>query len=166
MQVIFCWTFVTRQICYRFDTMPGLRPEVPKHLPGEVQHHIALSKDREAQIEEIFNLFDTDGGGTIDRGELDFAMVALGFHSKKAPATRRNPRDSAAEEAMDAIVSDGTVTLDEFSALMMGELSGKDPKESLRSAFALLSRPDGRGDFDGLITLSKLTAVCREVQVS
>ncbi len=31
------------------------------------------------QIREIFDLFDTDGGGTIDRGELDFAMSALGF---------------------------------------------------------------------------------------
>ncbi len=31
------------------------------------------------QIKEIFDLFDTDGGGTIDRRELDLAMVALGF---------------------------------------------------------------------------------------
>jgi Ca2+-binding EF-hand superfamily protein len=31
------------------------------------------------QIKEIFDLFDTDGGGYIDRRELDLAMVALGF---------------------------------------------------------------------------------------
>ncbi len=35
------------------------------------------------QIREIFELFDTDGGGSIDRGELDFAMSALGFQKVK-----------------------------------------------------------------------------------
>jgi Ca2+-binding EF-hand superfamily protein len=38
-----------------------------------------LSEAQAAQIKEIFYLFDTDGGGTIDTQELGFAMVALGF---------------------------------------------------------------------------------------
>jgi Ca2+-binding EF-hand superfamily protein len=113
---------------------------------------------------QIFDLFDTDGGGTIDRGELDFAMVALGFHSKKAKAVGVRV-DKSAAAAMEAIAADGTVTPEEFSALMMGELSGRDPKLTLRSVFALLSRSDGDGRNDGLITKGKLMSVCHEFKV-
>jgi hypothetical protein len=38
-----------------------------------------LSDAQEALIREIYYLFDTDGGGTIDMQELNCAMIALGF---------------------------------------------------------------------------------------
>ena len=57
------------------------------------------------QIREVFNLFDADGGGTIDLQELDFAMSALGLQAK--PAYRET--DSAAMAAWDAIAADGSV---------------------------------------------------------
>jgi hypothetical protein len=48
---------------------------------------------------------------------------------------------------------------------MMGALSGRDPKETLRSVFTLLSGPvKGEGD-ENLITLDKLKAVCKELKV-
>ena len=57
------------------------------------------------QIKEIFELFDTDGGGTIDRRELEFAMIAMGFHSES-----QSKRTGGSEDAMiDAIAGDGTV---------------------------------------------------------
>ncbi len=55
------------------------------------------------QIHEIFNLFDTDGGGTIDMGELDFAMSALGFSAKAG----HQQTDSEAKAALEAIAADG-----------------------------------------------------------
>ncbi len=63
-----------------------------------------------------------------------------------------------------------TVTLEEFTTLMMGALSGRDPKETMRSVFAVLSRPkggDGSQEVEdkGLITLDKLKAVCAELKV-
>ena len=65
------------------------------------------------QIREIFNLFDTDGMGTIDKGELDFAMNALGFHSKHSQhawGAKPNTKDvDEAQAAMDEIVADGFV---------------------------------------------------------
>jgi Ca2+-binding EF-hand superfamily protein len=76
---------------------------------------IALSEAQEAQIREIFDLFDTDGGGSIDRREMDFAMVALGFQSDGGRA------NAETAQRIEAIVADGTVTLEEFSALMTGE---------------------------------------------
>jgi hypothetical protein len=59
------------------------------------------------QISEIFNLFDTDGGGTIDMGELDFAMNALGFRSTQAGSN--DDKDNEAQAALDAIAADGSV---------------------------------------------------------
>ena len=55
--------------------------------------------------------------------------------------------------------------MEEFTALMMGALSGRDPKEMLLAVFIVLSRLGaGNGD-DNLITLDKLQAACAKFQV-
>ena len=48
---------------------------------------------------------------------------------------------------------------------MMGALSGRDPMETLRSVFRVLSRPENGEEGEGLITLDKLKAVCKELKV-
>jgi hypothetical protein len=42
-----------------------------------------LSEEEIEEIREAFNLFDTDGSGTIDPKELKAAMQSLGFEAKK-----------------------------------------------------------------------------------
>ncbi|KAI8021346.1 putative calcium-binding protein CML20 [Camellia lanceoleosa] len=42
------------------------------------RHH-GLTQQKRQEIKEAFELFDTDGSGTIDAKELNFAMRALGF---------------------------------------------------------------------------------------
>ena len=39
-------------------------------------------EDEILEIKEAFDLFDTDGGGTIDPKELKAAMTSLGFEAK------------------------------------------------------------------------------------
>jgi Ca2+-binding EF-hand superfamily protein len=123
----------------------------------------ALSSAQASQICEIFELFDTDGGGSIDMKELQFAMIALGFHNKEHQHGRGG--HSRSEKLVDAMVGDGKVTLEEFSALMTGESSGHDPYEEARTVFAILSKQDAEQRHDGLITLSKLESTCREYGV-
>ena len=41
-----------------------------------------LTEDEIDEIKEAFNLFDTDGTGTIDPRELKAAMQSLGFENK------------------------------------------------------------------------------------
>merc|ERR1719164_153147 len=41
-----------------------------------------LSDEEIEEIKEAFNLFDTDGSGTIDPKELKAAMQSLGFEAK------------------------------------------------------------------------------------
>ena len=154
-QVVFYWTLLARHISHYFDAKPDLKPAVIAR-EGSIQQ-VNLSAQQEEQIKEIFDLFDTDGGGTIDRGEMDFALVALGFNAPKS-----NKNNGA---LVDEIVQDGVVTLEEFSALMMGELSGRDPQEMLRAVFAVLSQPEGVHDTSGLITYTKLHAVCSKFKV-
>jgi Ca2+-binding EF-hand superfamily protein len=151
--------------CY-FERKPEVKPlSTPLGRAIDTTNYktTALSSAQANQIREIFELFDTDGGGCIDRKELQFAMTALGFQTQKK---HHHDKHQEAVEMMDTLVGDGKVTLEEFTALMTGELSGQDPYDEARSVFALLSRPDTHSQHDGLITLSKLEAVCREHQVT
>ena len=58
-----------------------------------------LTDEQRQEIREAFDLFDTDGSGTIDAKELKVAMRALGFELvgdscarlEYAPAGRRPP---------------------------------------------------------------------------
>ena len=158
-QVCFYWALVVRHLLCVFDSRPELCPKPPPPPPGQIveSYHISLSTKQQAQIREIFNLFDTDGGGTIDRGEMDLALVALGFN---APKSKKNNG-----ALVDEIVQDGVVTLEEFGALMMGELSGRNPQEMLRAVFAVLSQPEGFHDTSGLITYMKMQSVCNKFKV-
>ena len=41
-----------------------------------------LTEEQRQEIKEAFDLFDTDGSGTIDPKELRAAMQSLGFEAK------------------------------------------------------------------------------------
>ncbi len=158
-----------RHICRCFEKNPHLRPTpTPLDVASDLANYkgTALSEAQAAQIKEIFQLFDTDGTGCIEHQEIKFALSALGFQTNEAKrkhtVTRKHPDELA---TFDAIFGDGKVTLDEFSALMTGEVGGHKPYEEARAVFALLSKSDGDGAKDGLITLDKLEAVCMEYEV-
>ena len=59
------------------------------------------------------------------------------------------------------------VTLEEFSALMKGELSGRNPMEAVFEVFVTIamSGTDGDREMDDLITVSKLQRVCKMFEV-
>jgi calmodulin len=60
----------------------------------------------------------------------------------------------------------GQVTLEEFTSLMKGELSGRDPWEEMRVIFAVLSKDDGSGpQRQDLVTVSKLKAASKAFNV-
>ena len=152
-----------RHLSCCFDKNPQLRPP-PTPLAEEFDTanycQTTLSSAQSAQISEIFKLFDTDGTGCIEQREIGFALSALGFQSKNETWKSQEEID-----ALDAIMGDGQVTLEEFSALMTGDVGGHALYEEARMAFSVLSRSDGDSTNDGLITLNKLEAVCKEFQV-
>ncbi len=46
--------------------------------------------EQEAQLKEIFDLFDTDGGGTIDRQEVSTLLVTNVFYLILCVESRSN----------------------------------------------------------------------------
>lgn len=69
------------------NTTPNLPPPLPPHLPaggGRKAAKPALDDESREEIKEAFQLFDTEGKGSIDIKELKAAFRALGFQVKKA----------------------------------------------------------------------------------
>jgi Ca2+-binding EF-hand superfamily protein len=155
---------MARHLSRYFDTNPHLRPNLDS-FPKADNHQITLTKQQVDQIKEIFALFDTDGGGSIDRKELEFAMLALGFQNADNNLKGKEKEAAASSALLDTIVGDGKVTLNEFIALMTGEVLGRNQFEEAMSVFAALSRADGNEMHDNLITTSKLEAACLEFGV-
>merc|ERR1711979_13412 len=80
-----------------------------------------LTEEQKQEIKEAFDLFDTDGSGSIDSKELKVAMRALGFEPKK--------------EEIQKMISDvdddgsGTIEYEEFLKMMTHKILNRDPKD-------------------------------------
>jgi hypothetical protein len=110
-QAVFYWTLIVRHLSRHFENYPDTRP-APTPLADALStanyKRTALSSAQSAQIQEIFELFDTDGGGCIDQRELQFAMTALGFQTKESEHTRKG-KHKEAMEVMETVMGDGKV---------------------------------------------------------
>merc|ERR1711975_101381 len=101
-------------------------------------------------IKEAFDLFDTDGSGSIDAKELKVAMRALGFEPKKEEI----------QKMIADIDKDGSGTIDfsEFLEMMTTKMSEKDSKEEILKAFRLFD-----DDETGKISFKNLRRVAKEL---
>uniref|UniRef100_A0A4W5JQA8 Centrin 4 n=1 Tax=Hucho hucho TaxID=62062 RepID=A0A4W5JQA8_9TELE len=61
-----------------------------------------LTEEQKQEIREAFDLFDTDGSGTIDVKELKVAMRALGFEPKKEEIKKMISEKDSKEEILKA----------------------------------------------------------------
>uniref|UniRef100_A0A8C0FXG7 EF-hand domain-containing protein n=1 Tax=Bubo bubo TaxID=30461 RepID=A0A8C0FXG7_BUBBB len=74
-----------------------------------------LTEEQKQEIREAFDLFDTDGSGSIDIKELKVAMRALGFEPKK--------------EEIKKMIADidkegsGTIDFEDFLAMMTQKMA-------------------------------------------
>ncbi|KAF5894132.1 caltractin, partial [Clarias magur] len=109
-----------------------------------------LTEEQKQEIREAFDLFDTDGSGTIDVKELKVAMRALGFEPKK--------------EEIKKMIADvdkegsGTIDFNDFLSMMTQKMSEKDSKEEILKAFRLFD-----DDGTGKISFKNLKRVAKEL---
>ena len=88
-----------------------------------------LTEDEIEEIKEAFDLFDTDGSGTIDPKELRAAMQSLGFEAKN--------------QTIFQMISDldknksGSIDFEEFLDMMTARMSDKDTREDIAKVFRL-----------------------------
>uniref|UniRef100_A0ACD6A5P5 Uncharacterized protein n=2 Tax=Avena sativa TaxID=4498 RepID=A0ACD6A5P5_AVESA len=91
-----------------------------------------LTAHKRKEIKEAFDLFDTDGSGTIDPKELNVAMRALGFEM-----TPEEIKQMIAEVDKDG---SGTIDLEEFVHMMTGKMGERDAREELQKAFRIIDQ--------------------------
>merc|ERR1712000_3614 len=109
-----------------------------------------LTEDEIEEIKEAFDLFDTDGSGSIDPKELKAAMQSLGFEAKN--------------QTIYQMISDldkdgsGNIEFDEFLDMMTARMSDKDTKEDIAKVFRLFD-----DDKSGTITFANLKRVAKEL---
>uniref|UniRef100_A0A7N8XN80 Centrin 4 n=1 Tax=Mastacembelus armatus TaxID=205130 RepID=A0A7N8XN80_9TELE len=111
---------------------------------------IELTEEQKQEIKEAFDLFDTDGTGTIDVKELKVVMRALGFEPKK--------------EEIKKMIADvdkegsGTIDFSDFFSMMTLKMNEKDSKEEIMKAFRLFD-----DDCTGKISFRNLKRVAKEL---
>ncbi|PRW20359.1 centrin [Chlorella sorokiniana] len=109
-----------------------------------------LTEEQKQEIREAFDLFDTDGSGTIDAKELKVAMRALGFEPKK--------------EEIKKMIADidkdgsGTIDFDEFLQMMTAKMGERDSRDEIMKAFRLFD-----DDETGKISFKNLKRVAKEL---
>ena len=117
---------------------------------GKNTKRFELTEEQKQEIREAFDLFDTDGSGTIDAKEFKVAMRALGFE----------PRKEEVKKMISDIDKDGSGTIDfsEFLELMTTKMSERDSREEILKAFRLF-------DYDqtGKISFRNLKRVAKEL---
>jgi centrin-1 len=122
----------------------------PKGFNAKQYERPGLTEDEIEEIKEAFDLFDTDGSGTIDPRELKAAMQSLGFEAKNATIYQ--------------MVSDldkdgsGAIDFDEFLDMMTARMSDKDTKEDISKVFRLFD-----DDKTGYISIKNLRRVAKEL---
>ncbi|KAK6934567.1 EF-hand domain, partial [Dillenia turbinata] len=113
------------------------------------RHH-GLSQQKRQEIKEAFELFDTDGSGTIDAKELNVAMRALGFE--------------VTEEQINQMIADvdkdgsGAIDFDEFVHMMTAKIGERDSKEELMKAFRIIDH-----DKNGKISALDIESIAKEL---
>nr|XP_043610451.1 probable calcium-binding protein CML20 isoform X2 [Erigeron canadensis] len=103
-------------------------------------------------MKEAFELFDTDGNGTIDAKELSNAMRALGFEM-----TKEQINDMIADVDKDG---SGAIDFDEFVYMMTDKIGERSSKQELSKAFNILDH-----DKNGKISVSDIKNIAKELGV-
>ncbi|KAK8663894.1 hypothetical protein V6N13_083699 [Hibiscus sabdariffa] len=129
--------------------MASLYRGPPRKDKPKGRHH-GLSQQKRQEIKEAFELFDTDGSGTIDAKELNVAMRALGFEMT--------------EEQINQMIADvdkdgsGAIDFDEFVHMMTTKIGERDTKEELMKAFRIIDH-----DNNGKISAEDVKRIAKEL---
>ncbi|KAJ3102352.1 hypothetical protein HDU97_000633 [Phlyctochytrium planicorne] len=107
-----------------------VKKEVPSKSNNQKQRHFQITSQQEAEIREAFDLFDTDGSGSITRKEWRVAMRAMGFEPSKDELRLML-------QEMDKDGS-GTIDFEEFLAMVSKRLVAKMARDEMNKLFRFL----------------------------
>ena len=114
---------------------------------------VELSDKEKEEIKEAFELFDTEGSGSIPVNELKVALRALGFEPQKDDVKYLLANiDKGGKETT------GMIDDEDFLEIMTAKMSEKDNPEEIETAFALFDE-----DGTGTISFDNLKRVAQEL---
>merc|ERR1719264_2440954 len=94
-------------------------------------------EEQAQEVKQAFDLFDTDGSGFIDYGELESAMTALGF---EATEDELKQLIKATDVDDDVFEGQGEIEYDEFLILMKSKMLEEDTKDKMVKAYKLIDK--------------------------
>ncbi|KAG5533360.1 hypothetical protein RHGRI_027521 [Rhododendron griersonianum] len=129
-----------------------------KDKPRGRQH--GLTQQKRQEIKEAFELFDTDGSGTIDAKELNVAMRALGFEMNEELTSDFNLTKQQIRQMIADVDKDGSgaIDFDEFVHMMTAKIGERDSKEELMKAFHIIDQ-----DKNGKISAPDIQRIAKEL---
>ena len=98
-----------------------------------------LTEEQKLELQEAFNMFDTDGSGKIQANELRVALRALGFEPTK-DELRRMITDVDKK-------GDGKLDFPQFMEAIVKKISEPDTEDEIKKSFHLFDN-DGDGAID------------------
>eukprot|EP00842_Homolaphlyctis_polyrhiza_P002215 jgi/Hompol1/2995/HPOL_006285-RA len=114
-----------------------------------------LSLEQRRELTETFELFDTDGSGTMESSELRVVMMALGLDVETENIAGLISKFLHIDPA-DA--SDVSLTLDQFMILMIEPMNNRDRSDRLMAGFRLFD-----GEHKGKFGAKELRRVAKEL---
>jgi Ca2+-binding EF-hand superfamily protein len=117
-----------------------------------------LSKNQKGDIQTAFNLFDTDGSGTIEIKELKVALRALGFEPKRDEIKRLVNSLNNSEGKDKENENTNTIDFNEFMQIMELKMSEKETPEEMAKAFDYFVDPS-----TAEITFESLQRIAEEI---
>lgn len=118
---------------------------------------IELGKKEFEDLRTAFNLFDTEGTGTISVSELKVALRALGFEPK-SDEVKKLLNDCAGETSRDP-KNPGSLDFSEFVNIMKRKMNEAETEEEILKAYSLFSENESNG-----ITFESLKAIAAEIE--
>ena len=127
--------------------------QAPARKKARTQFRQELTEEQKADIQEAFELFDTNANGYITLKDLRVALRALGFEPAKQEIKRliSNLNSNAQNRDSDKD-KEGLVTIDfnDFLDIMTTKMSERDGDSQLQKAFILFSQEKDHITFDDL----------------
>ena len=116
-----------------------------------------LSKKQKEDLKTAFNLFDTDGLGTINVSELKVALRALGFEPGKDEIKKLlGANEETAEKDLN---STSYIDFNQFLNIMEMKMMEKETEEEIARAFELFMDGEESG-----ITFDSLKRIAQRLQ--
>jgi centrin-1 len=117
-----------------------------------------LTKKQKEDLHTAFNLFDTDGSGNIEIGELKVALRALGFEPKKDEIKKllSEIKDNTTEKENK---NTNTIDFNDFVTIMEIKMGEIETEEEIYRAFELFV--DSNQD---VITFESLKKIAVEIE--